>query len=69
MVFLYAVRSGALDGVPLVWPKFKKEILSWLDVCHPEILREIRGKQALSPELKSALDQALKGFIQEATAA
>ena len=69
VIFLYAVRSGALDGVPLVWPKFKKEISGWLDVRHPEILREIREKQALSPELKGLLDQALKGFIQEAMAA
>ncbi|MBI3322565.1 MAG: F0F1 ATP synthase subunit alpha [Candidatus Omnitrophica bacterium] len=68
VVFLYGVRSGALDALPLVWPKFKKEITGWLETRCPEILQEILVKQTLSTELKAALDRALKEFVQEAAA-
>ncbi len=68
VIFLYAVRCGVLDALPLVWPRFKKEITGWLDMRHPEILREIQGSQALSPELKGTLDRVLQEFVQEVTA-
>ncbi|MBI3011393.1 MAG: F0F1 ATP synthase subunit alpha [Candidatus Omnitrophica bacterium] len=65
VVFLYAIRSGLLDPVPQAWPRFKQEISPWLAATYPELLKEIRERQALSPTLKPALDQALAAFLQQ----
>jgi len=57
------IESYLRERPDLVLLDLKMPFLSGLDV-----MREIREKQSLSPELKSAMDQALKGFIQEALA-
>jgi len=65
VVFLYAVRSGILDGVPTAWRRFKENITHWLKQKYPELLNEIRTTQALSSGCKSKLDQALKTFLAQ----
>jgi F-type H+-transporting ATPase subunit alpha len=65
VVFLYAIRSGLLDSVPLLWPRFKKEIRGWLEQRHPELLQEIQERQSLSPELRVGMDKALREFLGE----
>jgi F-type H+-transporting ATPase subunit alpha len=65
VVFLYAIRKGILDPVPAVWPRFKQELFGWLTGRHPELVREIQQKQALSDALKASLDQALLAFLKQ----
>lgn len=66
IVFLYAVRSGVLDTMPHVWPHFKREVYSWLIQKFPQLVQALQGRPGLTPELKQLLDQAVKGFVQEA---
>jgi len=69
VIFLYAVRRGLLDSLPQAWTRFKQQVNGWLQSRHPEIIREIQEKQALSAELKESLDKALTEFLQQEGAA
>jgi F-type H+-transporting ATPase subunit alpha len=69
VVFLYAIRRGLLDGVPQLWQRFKQEIHGWLAERQPEILKEIKDKQALSAELKGRIDQAVGEYFRHAAGA
>ena len=65
VLFLYAIRTGLLDQVPQIWPRFKQDITAWLTAQHPEILKEIQEKQTLSAPLKQAMDQALAEYVRQ----
>ncbi|MCM8812133.1 MAG: F0F1 ATP synthase subunit alpha [Candidatus Omnitrophica bacterium] len=65
VLFLYGIRSGLLDAVPQIWSRFKEEAGGWMRRVHPEIMREIQEKQALAPELKQKMNEALLEFIQD----
>ena len=65
VVFLYTIRKGFLDSLSQSWARFKKEIHGWFVSKHPELLKEIQEKQALSPELKGKLDQAIGEYLKE----
>ncbi len=68
ILFLYAIQRGILDPVPQVWKKFKQELWGWMQGSHPELIKEIREKQVLSPEMKASMDKAFVDFLQEAAA-
>lgn len=65
VVFLYAVRRGLLDQVPQLWQRFKREIFSWLQQQHPQIIRDIQERQTLLPKMKQDLDEALGAYLHE----
>ncbi|MBI4355444.1 MAG: F0F1 ATP synthase subunit alpha [Candidatus Omnitrophica bacterium] len=66
VIFLYAIRSGLLDPLkPAELDKVKEELHAWLQQRYPAIIQEIQEKQALSPELKRAIEQALTAYLQQ----
>ena len=66
VVFLYAVQRGLLDQLPQLWGQFKREIVGWLKLKYPELLRDIQEKQTLLPNTKQQLDEALTAYLHEA---
>ncbi|HEX9780021.1 MAG TPA: F0F1 ATP synthase subunit alpha [bacterium] len=66
IVLLFAIRQGLLDGLPRFRRRFKGEVYAWLKTAHPEILRDLRQKQVLTPGLKRELGAALEEYVQQA---
>lgn len=65
VLLLFAIRSGVLDAVPQPQvEQFKRDILRWMEQHHGVIVQEITEKQTLTPELKAAMDAALKSYVQ-----
>jgi len=65
ILFLYMIRKGLLDAQPPARARFKAQALRWMRANHPELIDEIERKQALTPEMKEALDQSLSEFMQQ----
>jgi F-type H+-transporting ATPase subunit alpha len=60
---IYAAVNGHLDGLPVsVLQRYEKELYSFLDAKHPEVLAAIREKKELSDDVVAKLDGALKEF-------
>jgi F-type H+-transporting ATPase subunit alpha len=68
VLFLYMIRKGLLDAQPKSRQHFKLQGYRWMRINYPELIDEIDRKQALSPQLKDDLDQALAEFIQQEAA-
>lgn len=63
VTILFAGVNGYLDK----WPvesisKYEKEMLDFMEAKHPEILREIKEKKDISPELDQKMRSALEEF-------
>ncbi len=63
VMILYAGVNGFVDK----WPvesvsKYEKEMLEFMEAKHPEILKEIKEKKEISPELEEKMKQALGEF-------
>jgi len=60
---LFAAGGGFLDEIPLqAVGQWEREYLEALRVQHPEILKEVREKKALSADLRDRLQKAMREF-------
>ena len=65
MAILGAATSGQLDDLPTPRVKeFETQLYRFLETERPEILQQLGETKALSPELRSSLDQAIDDFRQ-----
>jgi F-type H+/Na+-transporting ATPase subunit alpha len=63
VVDLWMAGNGFLDSVPVEEVReFEAEYLDYMRTAHPEILQEVKEKQALSDELIEKLRQATSAF-------
>lgn len=66
IVVLFAGTSGLLDDVPVAEIlKFEARLIQFMETVHPEILDGIRTKKEITPEMNTALTQAIRTFKQE----
>jgi F-type H+-transporting ATPase subunit alpha len=71
VMLLFAGIRGYLDPYPVTAVRrYEKDLLSWIDSRHPEVLQAITEQKALTPEveqqIKAALDEFKDGFSAEA---
>jgi len=63
ILVIFAGTRGFLDEFPVeVVDRYEKKLLSHISANHPEVLREIREKRVISPELESRIEGLLKDF-------
>src|SRR5215475_4066225 len=63
VAIIYAAVNGHLDALPVnVVQRYERELYSFLDAKHPEVLSAIREKKELSDDVVSKIDGALKEF-------
>ena len=61
VAIIYAVTNGLLDDIPVAKVRsFEAALLKYLSVSYPEILADIRNKQALSEETARRLREAVE---------
>jgi hypothetical protein len=66
VVILYAATTGRLDDVPTPRVKeFETQFYRFLETEQPEILKELGETNALTDEIKGALDKAIERFRVE----
>ena len=66
VVILYAATTGKLDDVPTPRVKeFETQFYRFLETEQPEILKELGETNALTDEVKGALDKAIERFRVE----
>ena len=69
VVIIFAAISGFLDDYPIsAIDKYEKELFSFLESRHPDVVREIAEKQKIDSELKTKLLKALNELKNEFTA-
>ncbi|OGQ05909.1 MAG: F0F1 ATP synthase subunit alpha [Deltaproteobacteria bacterium RIFCSPLOWO2_01_44_7] len=65
---IYAGTNGWLDTYPVNQVgKFLKEMMSFVETKHPEVLREIREKGELNEEFKKKINKVLEEFKNKFT--
>ncbi|MBW8885289.1 MAG: F0F1 ATP synthase subunit alpha, partial [Planctomycetia bacterium] len=63
VMVIFAANSGSLDDVPATRVQaFEKEFLQFMRDLRPEIRSQINEKKELTPELKTALTDAIRQF-------
>jgi F-type H+-transporting ATPase subunit alpha len=63
IIIIYAGNRGFLDEFPVEKIRlYEKRLYEFLDRERPEILRELREKKELTPELDAAIASALQEF-------
>lgn len=63
IVIIYAGTNGYVDDYPVhVLRRYEKELYEFMDLKYPDVLKEIREKKEITPELKERLDRALTEF-------
>jgi len=68
VVLLYAGANGFIDTYPeRVIKQYEQELLAYMDEKHPDILKDIRDKQAIDSSIDERLDKALKDFKEQFT--
>ena len=69
IVAFFAAINGYLDDIPVeAVTKFERELYSFMDAKHPEILKEILEKKQLDDDLTNRLHEAIKEFKATFTA-
>src|SRR5262249_46848452 len=62
---IYAAVNGHLDALPVsTVQRYERELYSFLDAKHPEVLSAIREKKELSDDVVSKIDGALNEFAE-----
>jgi len=70
VLVLYVATSGPLDSVPVnEVRRFERELLEFVEVNHPSILKTIREKKALDDSIKAEIKKAVDAFKERFTAA
>lgn len=65
IMVIFAGTRGFLDEFPVdAVDRYEKQLLSHMNANHPQVLREIREKQAINPELESSIENLLKEFAE-----
>jgi F-type H+-transporting ATPase subunit alpha len=65
IVVLYAATNGHLDALPVsAIQRYERELYSFLDAKHPEVLAGIREKKELTPDITAKVDGALGDFAK-----
>ena len=60
---IYAATNNWLKDYPLTAVRrYEREMLSFVEANHPDILTDIRTQKKLSDELKARIDKALESF-------
>lgn len=63
IAIIYAATHGYLDGIPVKQARrYESELMTFLKQKHPNVLKDIREKQALKDEVKKPLVDALEEF-------
>jgi len=63
VLIIYAATNGFVDRYPATaLKKYEKELLTFLDTHHPEILKEIGEKREIGDQLKEAINNVLAAF-------
>ncbi|HDP95014.1 MAG TPA: F0F1 ATP synthase subunit alpha [Candidatus Aminicenantes bacterium] len=65
ILVIFAGTHGYLDEFPVdAVDRYEKQLLSHANANHPQVLREIREKREISPELESTIESLLKEFAE-----
>ncbi len=63
---LYALRRGVLDELPAAQVKrFKQEFGTFLQQTAPQLVQELRTTKTLTAEVKRALDEQLRTYLEQ----
>ena len=63
VIILFAVNEGLLEDIPLErGADFEDQLLRYMASTHPQIGQDIAAAKDLTPEIESALTQAIKDF-------
>jgi F-type H+-transporting ATPase subunit alpha len=63
VAIIYAATNGYLDALPVtVLQRYERELTSFLEAKHPQVLPAIREKKEISDDVKAKLDAALQDF-------
>ena len=66
ILVIYAATNGYVDDYPLeAINRYEKELYTFFETRHPEILNEVREKRTLDSELKGKIDKALSELKEE----
>ena len=70
VLILYVATSGLLDGAPVnEVRRFERELLQFVEINHPSILKSIREKKALDDGIRAEIKKAADAFKERFTAA
>jgi F-type H+-transporting ATPase subunit alpha len=70
VVIIWTATSGFLDDLPVAeCRRFENELLAYLDINAPDLLRTIKDKKVLSDETKAALKTQIASFKETFAAA
>jgi F-type H+-transporting ATPase subunit alpha len=65
IMIIYAATNGHLDALPVsAVQRFERELYSFVDAKHPQLLGELRDKKELTPEITAKVDAALGDFAK-----
>jgi F-type H+-transporting ATPase subunit alpha len=65
IVIIYAATSGRLDALPVAAvQRYERELYSFLDAKHAQVLGDIKEKKELTPEITAKIDAALDDFAK-----
>ena len=60
ILIIYAATNGYVDDYPVeVINRYEKELYTFFDTKHPEILKELKEKGTIDDNLKKQIDKAL----------
>ncbi len=66
ILVIYAATNGYVDHYPLeAINRYEKELYTFFETRHPDILNEVREKRTLDSELKGKIDKALAELKEE----
>jgi F-type H+-transporting ATPase subunit alpha len=65
IIIIYAATNGHLDALPVVAvQRYERELYSFLEAKHGQVLTDVREKKELTPELTAKIDAALGAFAK-----
>lgn len=63
VVLLYSAMNGYIDSYPeTVLKRYERELYEFFDSKYPDILKDLREKKEITPEIEERLNRALKEF-------
>ncbi|MCX7858204.1 MAG: F0F1 ATP synthase subunit alpha [Deltaproteobacteria bacterium] len=66
VTLLYAAMNGYIDMYPEnVLKRYEKELYQFFDSNHPDVLRDIREKKEIDPDIEERLNKALSEFREK----
>jgi F-type H+-transporting ATPase subunit alpha len=65
IVIIYAATNGHLDALPVsAVQRYERELYSFLEAKHAQVLTDVREKKELTPELTAKIDAVLGDFAK-----